>query len=111
MKTLLFATLESNAATEALLGKLSGDGYNGTYIPTSSLKHLLSAPHTEEAGLLLCDLADGTYEGNITLYIVEDEKKIAKIQAEIRKYSENFTKIKGDMFTFPLSTFEGSFSK
>ncbi|MCI1244635.1 MAG: hypothetical protein LKK13_00905 [Bacilli bacterium] len=109
MKVLLFAVLESGHDTEKLLSALSHDGYNGTVIATTSLKHVLMSPHEEEPAFIsLSNLADNTFEGNTTLYILVDEEKLPKLQEDIRTYSGNFTKIKGGMFTLPVETFEGS---
>jgi hypothetical protein len=110
MKVLLFAVLENGDQTEKLLTVLSRDGYNGTVIPTSSLKHVLMGRHEEEPAFLsLSALADNTFEGNTTLYIVVDQEKLEKLQNDIRKYTDRFKKVKGGMFVVPVETFEGSF--
>lgn len=112
MKVMLFAVLERGRATDELYSAIIADGYNGTIIKTQSLKHILRNEEFENAATLsLSQIAEETHEGgqNSTMFVIVDEKKLSRLQQDIREHTENFTRIHGAMFVVPISSFEGSF--
>jgi hypothetical protein len=110
MKVVLMAVFETGANTEKLLSNLSADGYNGTVIASSSIKHLLYDKNEDvPAFISLSKLNENNFVANTTLYVVVEEEKLAKLKADIRDYTSDFKKIKGGMFVLPVVDFEGSF--
>lgn len=109
MKVMLFAILDRLDATEELLRSLSKEGYNGTVISTTDIKHVLPKLRGEGVSVSLSMIADDLPSGNVTLFIIIDDDKLEALKQEIRDATGNWTKAKGGMFVLPLLSFEGTF--
>jgi hypothetical protein len=108
MKVLFFAVLEKGAASDELLKDLQIKGYNGTLIRTESLKHVLQ-DQNGGAYVSLSELAETTADTNNSMFFIIDEKRVDDIENDFRKFTANFTKCHGCMFTIPVENFVGSF--
>ena len=109
MKVMLFAILDRMDATENLLRSLSKEGYNGTVLSATSVKHVLPKLAGQGVSVSLSMLTDDLPSGNITLFIIIDEEKLDDLKKEIREATGNWTKAKGGMFVLPLLSVEGTF--
>lgn len=109
MKVMLFAILDRLDATEELIRSLSKEGYNGTVISTTDIKHILPQLTGGGVSVSLSMLADDLPSGNVTLFIIIDEDKLEDLKQEIRDATGNWTKAGGGMFVLPLLSFEGTF--
>ena len=110
MKHLLFAILENKKETHDLIACLSKEGYNGTVLSSTSLKHVI---HDEEEDVpsffSLAHLHENNLIKNTTIYFILDDDGLKNVQELIRKYTQKFTLVKGGMFSTPIESFEGSF--
>lgn len=110
MKHLLFVILEENETTAELLRELSNEGYNGTVISSTSLKHVLHDQNEDTPFFInLSMIHSNNFVENTIINLVLDEEDLEIVKNIIRKYSEGFTKIKGGMYSTLLESYEGSF--
>ena len=109
MKHLLFAILESGHIGEEILHNLSKEGYNGTVIPSTSLKHTLEHEGDIPMFFNLALFESNKFENNITLYLILDEEQIEDVKNIINKHTNHFKNCHGGMFVVPLESYEGSF--
>ncbi len=109
MKHLIFVILEHSHAAEETLVKLSKMGYNGTVIPSTSLKHTLENDGEVPMFINLSLLEHGKFENNTTLYIVAEEEQVENVLDIIRTTTKHFKRCRGGMFVVPLESYEGSF--
>ena len=54
-------------------------------------------------------MVDDYPQGNLTLFIIIDEKDLGKLKERIRALTGSFKDIPGGMFVLPLSSVEGIF--
>lgn len=110
MKHLLFVVLENKKETNDLIRELEEEGFNGTVLSSTSLKHVI---HDEEEDTLsfvsLAHLSEEKFVHNTTIYFILEDEKLAKVQEVIRKLTNKFSLIKGGMFATPIESYEGSF--
>ncbi|MCI2068367.1 MAG: hypothetical protein LKJ88_02180 [Bacilli bacterium] len=110
METVLYAVFQAGAEIDGLLLKLAENGYNGTYVPASSIHSLTSSEEEDEPSVIsLSHLMQGKRTVNPCFFLVLKEGQETKAKAIIREYTASFKKIKGAIFGWPLSFFEGSF--
>ena len=109
MKNLIFAIIEKHTISEEVLESLSKAGYNGTVVPSTSLKHAILDHGEAPMFFNLSHLDEESFENNTTLFIVVDEEKTENVLNIIREHTKNFTLSHGGMFVTPLTSFEGSF--
>jgi hypothetical protein len=110
MEMILYAVFEAGANIDSLLVLLHSQGYNGTYLPSSSIHHLTSPSKEEEPSVISLSRAlVGEKENNATLFLVLKEGQFEKVKKIIEDFTDSFHKIKGGIFAWPLSFFEGSF--
>ncbi len=97
---LLYVISENTDNMHAMLKELSQAGFNGTIIPTASLRHAIT-----------CDTYIGhdKYQSNTTLYIVVKGSDLERAKSIVRDVTQNFTLTKGGMFDVELHGYEGSF--
>ena len=110
MKHLLFVVLVNKKETHDLISELSKLGYNGTILSSTSVKHFI---HDEDEDTpmfySLAHLNEPKFVHNTTVYFILEDDKLKEVKNIIRKYTEEFKKIKGGMFSTPIESFEGSF--
>lgn len=109
MKHLVVAVLENHIVTEEILSTLSHAGYNGTVIPSTSLKHTLESGGEIPMFVNLAHFESDRFENNTTLEIVVEDNEVEEVLDIIRDKTEHFTECKGGMYVIPLERFEGSF--
>ena len=109
MKQLLFCILDNNQKAETLLRTLSQEGYNGTVMNTIGMHHVLPDVHGHGAAISLASMVDDYPQGNLTLFIIIDEKDLEQLKERIRALTGSFKDIPGGMFVLPLSSVEGIF--
>lgn len=109
MKQLITAVLDDHVITEEILSTLSKAGFNGTVIPSTSLKHTLENGGEIPLFMNLAHFESDRFENNTTLEIIVEENKVEEVMSIIREKTEGFTACKGGMYVLPLTRFEGSF--
>jgi len=109
MKHLITAVLENHVITEEILSTLSKEGYNGTVIASTSLKHTLENGGEIPLFVNLDKLAGNHFENNTLLEIIVEDDEVDEVMNIIRDKTEHFTECKGGMYVVPLEKFEGSF--
>lgn len=109
MKHLAFIILENSRPAEEALFNLSKQGFNGTVLPSSSLKHALDNDGEIPMFINLSHLEHIKYESNLTIYIVINEEDIPVVKEIIGKATNYFKNCHGGMFIVPLESYEGSF--
>lgn len=108
MKSILYLILENSPLTLKTLESIKKEGFNGTVIESSSLKHALKDEEFEGSFLNLHHLEHSLKdESTIILFIVDDAKK-ESLKNVIRDTTSSFTKIKGFLFTQSIDDFEGN---
>jgi len=109
---LLYVITENTENMHVMFKTLSNAGFNGTIIPTVSLRHAITNDgYVDDMPIFgnLHDVVRDKYQANTTLYIVVKENDLERAKAIIREVTENFTLTKGGMFDVELHGFEGSF--
>lgn len=110
MKHMLFLILDHGDLVDELFKELSKHHYNATVLSARSIKHLLEDEESEHLHFIsLARLDSHLSNASTTCYFVIEEDKIEELKKLIRYETNNFTKIKGGMFTMPLKDYEGSF--
>lgn len=110
MKHLLFLILDHGELVDELFKELAKKKFNATVLSASSIKHALDDEDSEHVHFInINHLENHISSKSTTCYFVVDENKIDELKDLIRTETKNFTKIKGAMFTTPLSDYEGSF--
>ena len=109
-KFVLFAVFEAGASIDALFLHLHEKGFNGTYLPGASINTLVSGwSESEPAVISLKKALGGSKNDNPTFFLILKEDEFPAVKAEIEEYTGSFKKIRGAIFMWPLTFFEGSF--
>ena len=89
---------------------LRADGYNGTVFSTASLKHTLEDTTDDDKIFINLHHLDpkSLVETTYCFFIVEEDK-LEELKQLIREKTNQFTTIKGGMYSYALHDFEGSF--
>lgn len=111
MKRMLILILDHGNIVDSIFRELSKKGYNATVLQARSIKHLLEdEEHDDITFFNLAHLEKGiSFPASTFCYFIVDEEKIESLKQSIRETTNNFKKIKGAMFSYPISDFEGSF--
>ena len=110
MKKILYLILESSEATSEAYESIKNSGFNGTLIESASLRHALDYAYPEERhffSLSAYESSKNKEESTVALFIVDNEK-INILKDTIRTHTDNFTKVKGAMFSIDLIDYEGT---
>ena len=104
----LYLVLKSSPAAQHTLEELRHQGFNGTVVSTDSLRtaveefpeesHFFNLRHYEKREML---------ESILCLFVLPEEA-IEKAKAIIREVTDNFTLIRGFMYSTPIEDYEGS---
>jgi hypothetical protein len=111
MNYVLYAVFESGAKIDELLWELHQKGYAGTALNGSSINSLFSSVLNEDEPSVL-SLANAlvlSKGNNPTFFLVLKEGQFDEVRKLIEDYTESFAKIRGGIFMWPLSFYEGSF--
>jgi|SRR5574344_868291 hypothetical protein len=111
MNYVLYAVFESGAKLDELFISLHQKGYNGTYLNGASINTLFNSTLNEDEPSVLSlrnaiSLSKGS---NATFFLVLKEGQFDDVRKMIEDYTGNFKKIRGGLFMWPLSFYEGSF--
>jgi hypothetical protein len=110
MQYVLYAVFEAGADIDPLFNSLHQKGFNGTYLPGASLNTLLHSSKEEEPSFLsLRSALTPEKKNNATFFLVVKEEQFSQVRKIIEDYTDSFKKIRGGLFAWPLSFFEGSF--
>ena len=111
MNYVLYAVFESGAKLDDLFITLHQKGFNGTYLNGASINTLFNSTLNEdEPSVISLRNAMSVGKGsNATFFLVLKEGQFEMVKKMIEDYTDNFKKIRGGIFMWPLSFFEGSF--
>ena len=108
MKKELYLVLKSTDDAFVTLEELKNEGFNATVINTESLHHAVDYYPGEHHFYTLRHFEKSeTLESILCLFIL-DEEKLELLKNTIRKYTNNFQKIKGFMYSRNIEDYEGS---
>lgn len=108
MKKELYLVLKSTNEAFLTLEAITKEGFNATVVNTESLHHAVDYYPGEHHFFTLRHLEQSeTLESILCLFVV-DEDKLEVLKSTIRKYTNNFEKIKGFMYSRPIEDYEGS---
>lgn len=106
----MYAVFEAGAKVDELFSSLHRKGYNGTYLSGASINTMVASSFDEEPAVLsLPNALSGSKSWNATFFLILEEKQFDEVKALIEDYTGNFKKIRGGLFMWPLTFFEGSF--
>ena len=108
MKRIVYLVLKSSADSVRTLEEIGRDGYNATLISTESLRHALEDLPEERHFFNLRHVEAIKDNESIFCLFVVDEDKLEHLKDVVRKYTENFHKINGFMFSTAIEDYEGS---
>ena len=111
MNYVFYAVFESGAKIDELLLNLHQKGYNGTYHSGMSINTLFNAAANEdEPSVLSLRNAMAMSQGNNpTFFLVLKEGQFDEVRKTVEDFTGNFKRIRGGIFSWPLSFYEGSF--
>ena len=108
MKKVLYVVLKNTPKAYETLEELKEKGFNGTLIGSNSLRHMMEYYPEEHNFLNLRQLENTDISESILCMFVWEEDVIETIKEEIRKHTNNFTDIRGFMFSKVAEDYEGS---
>ena len=110
MKHVLNLIFKNSNDTYTLFNEIRKHGFNGTVFKTTSLKHAIEGTDSDERHFLnLAHLEQHHFEEAAFAVIIVDEERLEELKNIIREKTENFTKLRGGMYSHPAVDFEGSF--
>ena len=110
MKHLLFVVLDNKKETHDLIQSLSKKGINGTVLNSTSLKHVIQDEEEDTPSFFsLAHLTENRLVHNTTIYFLLEDNEVEEVKNEVRKFTKDFTLVKGGMFSTPVESYEGSF--
>lgn len=108
MKRIVYLVLKASSEAIHTLEEIRKDGYNATVMTTESLRHAMEdLPEERHFFNLRYVEKVQTNESILCLFIV-DSDKLEHLKEVVRKNTENFSKIKGFMFSREIEDYEGS---
>ena len=109
MKRILYLILKNGPQALSVLDAIKKEGYNGTVVETASLKHALEERYEDHQffSLQSWERMVGQGESTFSMYIV-DESSLEDLKKTIREVTENFTRVKGAMFSYQIQDYEGA---
>ena len=108
MKRVVYLVLKSSPESLHTLEEIRKDGYNATVMTTESLRHALDELPEERYFFSLRHVEKVTTNDSFLCLFIIDEDKVEGLKEVIRKSTENFTKIKGFMYSKKIEDYEGS---
>ena len=108
MKKMLYLVLKSTPMSIEVLDEIRNEGYNATVMSTESLRHALEELPEERHFFTLRHAESAKVNESILCLFIVEESKVNRLKEVIRERTENFTRIKGFMFSRPIEDYEGS---
>lgn len=109
MLQLTFIILDDNDLAEKALKELDAKGFNGTVVPSTSLKHALKDNKEMPLFISLSHLDSSEYANNTCMFILAEKERAKEISTIIRSLTDDFKKCKGAIISLPVEYYEGSF--
>ena len=104
----LYLVLKTSPAAYRTLEELKAEGYNATVLSGESLRHAVDYYPEEHHFLSLRHLEKTDFLQSILCLFVLKDEEVERVKQTIRGYTENFTAIKGCMYSRPIEDYEGS---
>ena len=108
MKRVLYLVLKSGEGAFHTLESLKGEGYNATVVSTESLRHAVDYFPEEHHFFNLRHLEEKEIQESILCMFIIDENKLQDIKSSIKSLTNDFSIVKGFMFSQEISDYEGS---
>ena len=109
MKYQLILILDHGDLVDELFKDLSLSGYNATVLGARSIKHLLEDEESEHMHFISLGRLDSHLSEHSTYcYFLVNEDRLSHLKEIIREKTNSFKNIKGAMFSFPISDYEGT---
>ena len=108
MKKELYLVLKNSEKAFETLEELKKEGFNATIISTESLRHAVDYYPEEHHFFTLHHFEQKEMIQSILCLFVIEENQLETIKKVIRDYTNNFTDIKGFMYSRDINDFEGS---
>ena len=108
MKKELYLVLESTDRAFSTLEELRREGFNATVMSTESLRHAVDYYPGEHTFINLRHIEQRELQESVLCLFVIDNNRLEELKRVIREYTENFTTIKGFMYSRPIDDYEGS---
>lgn len=108
MKVELTLVLKSTERAYETLQELKEYGFNGTVMSTESLRHVADYYPGEHHFINLRQLENKTLLESVLILFVVEDNKLNELKNIIRNKTNNFTDIKGFMYSRPIDDYEGS---
>lgn len=109
MLQLTFIIINDNDIGEQALKELGKAGFNGTVVPSTSLKHVLHDNKEMPMFISLSHLESSEYKNNTCVFILAEKERAKEISTIIRSLTDDFKKCKGAIISLPVEYYEGSF--
>lgn len=109
MKRILYLFLENSPTAIEVLRSIKEKGFNGTMLETISLRHAIDGNLPEEThffNLMDWSILDSK-ESTVSMFLIDDSR-VDELKDSVREHTDNFTRIKGGMFTKKIEDFEGN---
>ena len=108
MKKTLYLVLKNSEQAYKTLQELKTQGYNATVISTESLRHAIDYHPEEHHFYNLRHFEQKELNESFLCLFVIDDQNTDHLKGRIRNLTDNFTSVKGFMFSKLLEDFEGS---
>ena len=104
----LYLVLKSSPAAYRTLEELKSEGFNATVLSAESLRHAVDYyPEEHHFFTLRHYEKQEMLESILVLFVLPDER-VEEAKNTIRQITQNFTEIKGFMYSRPIEDYEGS---
>lgn len=108
MKRELYLVLETSEQAYETLKNLKDEGFNATVLTSESLRHAVDYYPGEHHFFNLRHLEEGNLLESILCLFVVEEDRLNSLKNIIRKETNNFSDIKGFMYSHKIEDYEGS---
>ena len=108
MKKELYLVLKNSEKVFATLEELKKEGFNATVMSTESLRHAVDYYPEEHHFFNLRQFEQKEMVQSILCLFVVEANQLETLKKVIRDYTNNFTDIKGFMYSRDINDFEGS---
>lgn len=109
MLQLTYLIIDDSDVGEKALEKLSEAGFNGTVVPSTSLKHVLKNNKEMPLFISLSHLDSNNFCEKTCVFILAEKERAKEISTIVRNITKDFTLCKGAIISLPVEYYEGSF--
>lgn len=108
MKVELKLVLKTHDHSYEVLNTIKNAGFNATIISSESLRHAVDFAPSDNHFMNLRQLEQKEFMERMFCFFVVDDSRLNELKEIIREITQNFTKIKGFMYSRKIENFEGS---